>query len=106
MWITPSPWVWMPSGSVGTCERIEERVADVDAVGGVPVVAVRHGAVSAAVAWLLRPRRSEREPEDEHDGDGDREHQAALLRDLAAAAGAAARATFLDDDALPIGIER
>ena len=27
MWITPSPWLWMPSGSVCAVERVEELVA-------------------------------------------------------------------------------
>ena len=40
MWMIPSAWVWMPFGSRSSVMRRGELLAEVDAVGGVPVVAV------------------------------------------------------------------
>ena len=88
-------------------ERVEERVARVDAVDRVPVVDVRHGrgVVSGGLVVAAREEH-EREAQHQDSGDRDGEGEAALVRHLAVAAGAASRATFLADEALPIGIER
>ena len=70
MWMTPSPWVWMPVvalelGNVGL-----PLAADVDAEGGVPVVADDRGDVGVALALVgcepdqrrCRAARSRRSP--------------------------------------------
>ena len=72
MWITPSPWVWMPSGSAALRRlqlgRVMTLVADVDAVGGVPVVAGwRSGAASSAVALFSLRAYEDHEREPEHE---------------------------------------
>ena len=101
MWITPSPWVWMPErvGAFGSapCDGGDELVADVDAVGGVPVVLVWRSAPwprspgSALRAKKISDERRGRRPATMATGNT----QAALAADLASATGAGGASDLL-----------
>ena len=54
--MTPSPWVWMPTGSGLVGDRRLELAADVDAVGDVPVVLSDPGAAVCPEALMVDSR--------------------------------------------------
>ena len=52
--MTPSPWVWMPTRLSNSASRRLELAADVEAEGGVPVVADAGGHVGLGLAVVGR----------------------------------------------------